>query len=85
MKRVKVRLIGTGTRDDPFRVNLPTSIIDCKRDADGNPIWINEAEGIAESSIDWKTMTCYVLVPDDEVDEKGRLNEKRIREKYKEG
>lgn len=87
MKRIKVKLIGKGTKNDPFRVNLPTFMNDCKRDSKGKPVWIDEIQGIAADSVDYGRRTCYVLVPDDEAEEemgKMRLNEKRIREKYRE-
>lgn len=87
MKRIKVKLIGKGTRLNPFRVNLPTWIIDCERDSKGTPIWIDENQGITKDSVDYKRHVCWVLVPDDEAEEemgKMRLNEKRIREKYRE-
>jgi len=83
MKRIKVRLIGSGTELDPFRVPLPSYIIDCKRDMEGNPVL--GKEGFPVDSVDYEARTCYVLVPDDEVGPDGRLDEKRIREKYKEG
>ena len=65
VKRIKVKLIGKGTEDDPFTVNLPA--------------WIMDREP------DYYNRWAWVLVPDDEVDEKGRINERRIREKYREG
>lgn len=85
-KRIKVKLIGKGTYHDSYRVGLPTYKIDCKRDAEGNSIWIDEVQGFAEDSCDYGKMECYVLVPDDEVEEitgKLTLNQTRIREKYK--
>ena len=65
VKRIKVKLIGKGTEDDPFTVNLPAWIMD------GEPNY----------ELGW----AWVLVPDDEVAEDGRINEQRIREKYREG
>jgi len=81
MKRVKVRLVGTGTELDPYRVNLPTYMLDVKRDPEGKPILVDE---LPEPAVDYEARTAWVLVPDDEVDPNGRLNEKRIREKYRE-
>jgi len=83
MKRIKVKLKGKGTYLVPFRVELPTFVIDCQRDADGQPILTSD--GFQLDSVDYKKMTCYVLVPDDEVSPDGHLDEKRIRVKYKEG
>lgn len=66
VKRIKVKLAGSGTLDDPFRVDLPTWTMD------GEP--------------DYELGWAWVLVPDDEVAKDGRsINEKRIREKYREG
>jgi len=75
MKRIKVKLSGKGTRDDPWRVNLPTYVMAVDYDVEGNPI----------DTMNTKNKTCDVLVPDDEVDAEGKIDEKRIREKYKEG
>jgi len=61
MKRIKAKVIGKGTCEDPYRVNLPTYIM------------------IGDIA---KDKTVLVDVPADEVDEKGKLNEKLIREKY---
>jgi len=83
MKRIKVKLVGKGTYHDPIRVNLPTYVMDVERDAEGNPILTEDGSPVAQD-LKGKT-SCWVLVPDDEVDEEGRLDEKRIREKYKEG
>jgi len=83
MKRIKVKVIGKGTYLDPFRVNLPTYVMDIERDAEGNPILTEDGFPIAQDLKGKKS--CYVLVPDDEVGPDGRLDEKRIREKYKEG
>jgi len=87
MKRIKAKLIGKGYDQDPFRVNLPNYTIDCKRDKDGNPIWIDITKNEAEDSCDYIKMECYVLVPDDEaklVSGKWVLNQQKIRQKYKE-
>jgi len=78
--RVKVKVIGSGTLDDPYRVNLPTYIIDVQRDADGNPILTED--GTPKIQDLTRISACWVLIPDDEVDELGRIDEKRIREKY---
>jgi len=85
MKRVKVKLIGEGKHHDSFRVNLPTYIMDVKRDKDGNPIIINEEEGLAGDSCDYEKKECYVLIPDDETIEiqgKIKINQQKIRKKY---
>jgi len=66
-KRVKVKVIGSGTEDDPYRVDLPN--------------WELEVVDL-KPQIDYKARIAWVLIPDDEVDEEGRINEKRIREKY---
>lgn len=87
MKRIKVKLIGSGKPHDPFRVDLPTYVIDCARDAEGNPVFVDKTHGIIKDGVDYEQCTCYVLVPDDEADEvagKVKLKQKRIKEKYKE-
>jgi len=83
MKRIKVKLIGKGTYFNPFRVALPTYVLDVKRDAEGNPLLTEDGFPVGQD-LKGKT-SCWVLVPDDEVDEEGRLDEERIRTKYKEG
>lgn len=64
MKRVKVKIVGKGTDDDPFNVDLPT--------------WCMIGE------VDHNKKECEVYVPDDEVLPTGKLNQAKIREKYKE-
>jgi len=69
MKRIKCRLTGRGTFDNPFRINLPTYEIS-----------LDETEA---PEIDYLKREAYVLVPDDEVDpDTLKLKEKYIREKY---
>jgi len=80
MKRIKVRLVGTGLEHDPIRANLPTYRVDCKRDAEGQPI--RDEEGRTFFDIDLEKRVAWVLVPDDEVGPDGRLDEERIRKKY---
>lgn len=64
MKKFTTKMIGSGTRDDPFRVNLPTYTMF------GEP--------------DYVTMTCDVLVPDDELNKTGtRPDKQKIRQKYR--
>jgi len=81
-KRIKAKLIGKGTLLDPIRVNLPSYVMDVERDAEGNPVLSPAGEPVAQD-LEGKTW-CWVLVPDDEVGPDGRLDEKRIREKYRE-
>ena len=40
MRRVKVRLTGSGTGKDPFRVNLPTYVIDAPPDYGRRWAWV---------------------------------------------
>jgi len=77
---VKVRLVGSGTFEDPYDVKLPSWILDYKRDPDGNVIL--DEEGFPMPDIDYDKRVAWVLVPGDEVDVEGRLDEKRIRKKY---
>lgn len=66
MKRIKVKLVGKGTEEEPFTVNLPT--------------WTMDGDA------DYIKKECYVLMNDDETEEKEgktRINQQRIREKYK--
>jgi len=48
MKRIKVKLKGKGTYLVPFRVELPTFVIDCQRDADGQPILTSDGFQLAK-------------------------------------
>ena len=69
-KRIKVKVVGSGEPGDPFRVDLPTYQMIPGSEKYGGP------KG--------KTLlSCEVLVPDDELDEKGRLSKARIRAKYR--
>lgn len=86
MKRIKVKIVGDGSETNPHRVTLPNYTMDCKRDANGTPIWTNYQNGQAEHSIDYVNKECYVLVPDDETKEiqgKSKLDQSKIRKKYK--
>jgi len=66
MKRIKVKLVGKGTNDDPYTVDLPTWTMD------GDP--------------DYQKKTCYVFINDDEaLPGKHKINQARIRQKYKKG
>ena len=68
--RIKVKVIGAGELEDPFRVSLPNyQMIPGTEEYDG---------------IDKKVLkSVEVLVPADELDEKGRPSKARIRAKYK--
>ena len=68
MTRLKVRMIGSGTLDDPYRVNLPAyQGLEFDTDKGKKP----------------PNAWAIVEVPDDEVDEKGKLNRAAIKRKYK--
>lgn len=80
---IKVKLIGSGKEHDPFRVGLPSFIVDKKRDNDGNIIY--DKDGNAEDTVDYVNKVCMVLVPSDEVTivkDKKVLDQERIRIKY---
>ena len=70
MKKVKVKVVGSGERDDPRRVNLPTYQM-----IPGTEEYAGPEKKVLKS--------VEVLVPDDECDEKGRLSKAKIRAKYK--
>jgi hypothetical protein len=70
MKVSKVKVIGSGTREDPFRVNLPSY-----RVLPGSEVY-----DMVDKN---KLLTCDVDVPANEVDEKGALSKEKIRAKYK--
>jgi hypothetical protein len=68
MRKIQVKIIGSGTESDPYRVDLPT--------------W----QGIEFDTDKGKkppNAFAIVEVPDDEVDEKGKIDRKRLKEKYK--
>ena len=70
MAKIKVKVVGSGEPGDPRRVNLPTYQMIPGSEKYGGP------KG--------KTLlSCEVLVPDDELDDQGRLSKARIRAKYK--
>ena len=70
MAKMKVKVVGSGEPDDPFRVNLPAYQM-----IPGT----EEYTGPEKKRL----VTVEVLVPDDELDEKGRLSKAKIRAKYK--
>jgi len=78
--RVKCKLSGDGSFENPFRVRLPTYQVDYERDEAGKVV-LNE-EGFPKPAIDYKAKLCWVLMLKDEVDEEGLPNEKVIRRKY---
>jgi len=68
MTRLRVPIIGSGTRDDPYRVDLPT--------------W----QGITFDTDKGKKPPhawAIIEVPDDEIGLDGKIDRKRIKEKYK--
>ena len=68
MMRLKVKMIGSGTMEDPYRVDLPT--------------W----QGIEFDTDKGKVppaAKAVVDVPDDEVDEAGKIKRDYIKKKYK--
>lgn len=80
MKRIKARLIGKGTRLDPWTVDLPTFKMESDKDVDGNPTIV---DGKPIKAVDYTKKECYVLVLDDEVKPNGKLDQEKIRAKYK--
>lgn len=70
MKRIKVKVVGSGTPEDPFRVDLPT---------------YHMIPGTEEyAGVDKKVLkSVEVDIPADECDDKGRLSKEKIRAKYK--
>lgn len=70
MARIKVKVVGSGKTEDPFRVDLPAYQM------------IPGTEEYADPQKK-KLKSVIVEVPDDEVDDKGRLSAEKIRAKYK--
>ena len=70
MAKIRVKVAGSGEPGDPFRVELPT---------------YQMIAGTEEyAGIDRKVLkSVEVLVPDDELDDQGRLSKAKIRAKYK--
>lgn len=67
-----MKVVGSGTENDPYRVNLPSYVI------------IEELTPRDEHGIFHRNPKVRISVPDDEWDEKtGRLDKKKIRQKYK--
>ena len=68
MGKLKVRMIGSGTEEDHYRVDLPTwHMIECDTDKGKVP----------------PNAWAIVEVPDDEVGPDGKLDKKKIKRKYK--
>ena len=67
MAKLKVKVIGSGKHEDAFRVNLPTYQM------------IPGTEKYSGKRL----LSVDVIVPDDEVNKKGRLDKPKIRAKYK--
>jgi len=70
MTRLKAKVVGSGSREDPFRVNLPTYTM-----VPGTEEYA-DAEKKVLKAVD-------VEVPADEVDAQGRPDKAKIRAKYK--
>jgi len=68
MKRIRVKMVGSGTKDDPYRVDLPNYII-VKADTD---------RGIRPPNA-----YAVVIVPDDELTPGGRISRAKIKKKYR--
>lgn len=67
---MKVKVIGAGKREDPFRVNLPTYSM-----VPGTEEYTDAEKKILKS--------VEVEVPADECDDEGRPDKLKIRKKYK--
>jgi len=70
MAKVRVKVMGSGTEQDPWRPDLPTWVM-----VPGSEVYSDKAKKVLES--------VEVLVPDDECDEKGQLSLEKIRAKYR--
>jgi len=70
MAKLKVKVSGKGTSDDPFRVDLPAYTM-----VAGTEEYADKARKILKSVV--------VEIPDDEVDDKGKPSLEKIRRKYK--
>jgi len=70
MPKIRVKVTGKGTPDDPVRVDLPTYAMIA-----GSEEYADKARKILKS--------VEVLIPDDEVDERGRPSLEKIRRKYR--
>jgi len=66
----RFKAIGTGTQEDPFRINLPTYTMIPGTEKMGGP----EKRQLISAEIEF---------PDDEADEKGYPSLTKIRKKYK--
>jgi len=90
--KLRVRVIGSGTPEDPYRVNLPTftmvpsswqPLIPGKVDKDGVLSTQPDGKPVVLTPAEKAQLTCEVIVPGDEVDDKGQLDKAKIRAKYK--
>ena len=70
MAKVKVKVIGKGTDEDPFRVDLPTYQMIPRTEEYAGP----------EKK---RLVSVEVRVPDDELDDQGWPDPKKIRRKYR--
>jgi len=70
MAKVRVKVVGSGTEADPWRVDLPAWVW-----VPGSEVYSDKAKKVLES--------IEVLVPDDECDEAGQLSAEKIRAKYR--
>ena len=72
LRTIVVKVVGSGTENDPYKVNLPSYTI------------IKELTPRDEHGKFHPNPKVMISVPDDEWDEKtGRLDKKKIRQKYK--
>jgi len=70
MAKIRVKVIGKGIPEDPFRVDLPTYIM------------IPGSEKYADRE-KTQLQSVEIQVPDDEIDSQGKISSAKIRAKYK--
>ena len=67
-KKLKVKMVGSGTDEDPYTIDLPT--------------W-QGVEFDTDKGVKPPAAKAVVLVPEDECDDKGKINREKIKVKYK--
>jgi len=70
MTQLRVKVMGEGTQEDPFRVDLPTYAM-----IPGTEEYADPEKKVLAS--------VEVQIPDDECDEKGQPSPEKIRRKYR--
>lgn len=90
--KIRVKVVGSGTREDPFRVDLPSynmvpdswqPIIAGRVDKNGVLAKDEKGKPIVLTPAEKAELSCMVVVPEEICDDKGQPSKAKIRALYK--